>query len=405
MASVKIVLRTNYQKKDGSSPLAIRITKNRKTRYVFTGKYIFEKDWNAGTSQVRKSHPNSTRLNNYLLKKLSDVNNTILELDTKDENLSTKQLQDRVKRTGKNISFFQLAEERIAIKDREGVYSVSRPERSILNNIRKFTKNEDLLFQDITPSFLTKFKAYCTSSLKQKTRTVTNHLIFIRTLFNAALKGGIVEQKHYPFAGEFEKIRIGNGLKIGLSREEITQIENLSLEEDTTIWHTRNVWLFSFYFAGIRISDVLELTWKDFKDGRLFYVMHKNEKPISLKIPEKALAILDYYQPDKQSGKDYVFPFLKKANPKDPKDVFVKSRNASRLFNKYLKRIAEKCKIEKNLSNHIARHSFGNIAGDQIHPLMLQKLYRHTELKTTINYQANFIHKEADEALDKVLNF
>lgn len=60
--------------------------------------------------------------------------------------------------------------------------------------------------------------------------------------------------------------------------------------------------------------------------------------------------------------------------------------------------------IEKKLSNHMARHTFGNIAGDRIHPLMLQKLYRHSDLKTTLIYQANFIHKEADEALEKVLN-
>ncbi|MBO6761606.1 MAG: hypothetical protein JJ909_11645 [Roseivirga sp.] len=101
---------------------------------------------------------------------------------------------------------------------------------------------------------------------------------------------------------------------------------------------------------------------------------------------------------------DYVFPFLKKADPKSKVDLFTKTRNATKLLNKYLKRIADMCDIDKNLSNHIARHSFGNIAGDNIHPLMLQKLYRHTDLKTTINYQANFIHKEADEALEKVLN-
>ena len=53
---------------------------------------------------------------------------------------------------------------------------------------------------------------------------------------------------------------------------------------------------------------------------------------------------------------------------------------------------------------HIARHTFGNIAGDTIHPFM-KKLYRHSDLKTTLNYQANFIHKEADDALDSVVNF
>ena len=132
--------------------------------------------------------------------------------------------------------------------------------------------------------------------------------------------------------------------------------------------------------------------------------MNKNEKPVSLKIPEKALDILNLYEDDKRSNDDYVFPFLKKANLKDKEDIFRKSRNATKLLNKYLKRIAPQCDIEKNLSNHIARHSFGNIAGDRINPLMLQKLYRHSNLKTTINYQGNFIHKDADDALDKVLN-
>lgn len=96
---------------------------------------------------------------------------------------------------------------------------------------------------------------------------------------------------------------------------------------------------------------------------------------------------------------------MRDADLKNPEDVFVKTRNATSLLNKYLKRIADQCGIEKSLSNHIARHSFGNIAGDRIHPLMLQKLYRHSDLKTTLNYQANFIHKEADKALDKVINF
>jgi len=80
-------------------------------------------------------------------------------------------------------------------------------------------------------------------------------------------------------------------------------------------------------------------------------------------------------------------------------------RNATKILNKFLKRIAEECEIDKNLSNHIARHTFGNIAGDKIHPLMLQKLYRHSDLKTTLTYQANFIHKETDDALESVINF
>ena len=133
--------------------------------------------------------------------------------------------------------------------------------------------------------------------------------------------------------------------------------------------------------------------------------MNKNEKPLSLKIPDKAAAILKFYKKESNQNNGYVFPFLRNADCNNPEDIFVKTRNATKLFNKFLKRIALLCDIDKNLSNHIARHSFGNIAGDKINPLMLQKLYRHSDLKTTLNYQANFIHRDTDDALDSVVNF
>lgn len=445
MASVKIVLVKHKKKKDGSVPIAVRLIKNRKPSYIFTGNYVLEKDWNATERCIKKSHPNSTRLNNLLQKKLSDAHASLLDAETSDDSLSTKQITNKVKRKGNRVSFFEVAVERIERKYKAGTFSVAKSELSILcnieeflnlnssepmesvieqikkrrkkrmvhrrkpgnsmiNSIKAFAKKKTLSFEEIDTAFLNKYKSFCAAYLGQKTRTITNQLIFIRTLFNQVITDGEVDRRHYPFAGEKEKIKITSSHKIGLTKKEVLMIEDLKLEEQTSIWHTRNVWLFSFYFAGIRISDLLEMRWSDFKDGRLFYTMNKNEKPVSLKIPEKAKIIIELYKRKRKSS-DYIFPFLHNANPKNKYDKFVKIRNASRLFDRYLKRIAKQCGIEKNLSNHIARHSFGNIAGDTISPHMLQKLYRHSDLKTTIGYQANFIHKEADDALDAVVNF
>lgn len=443
MAAIKIVRRKNKQRKDGTAPLALRISKDYQTNYTFLGQYVLEKDWNAESGRAKTSHPNSKRLNNFLLKKITEANDVIFDTDN---TITTKEVKNKVKRRTRKDSFFQVAAERVKTKYECGTFSVAKAELSILYNIEEFinlkksyhkeivikeiqqrrkeriskarkseytmldglvdfSKNNALYFEDINTAFIKKYKTFCTSYLGQKTRTITNQLIFIRTLFNIAIKDGLVDEKYYPFAGEKEKIRIGSGLKIGLTREEIEKIEALELEPKSSIWHTHNIWLIAFYFAGIRISDVVQLKWSDFKDGRLMYVMNKNEKPLSLKVPEKAERILEQYKANKKQNNGYIFPFLANVNQKDPEDIFKKSRNASRLFNKYLKRIATMCEIDKNISNHIARHSFGNIAGDSIHPLMLQKLYRHSDLKTTLNYQANFIHREADEALDKVVNF
>ncbi|WP_246849143.1 tyrosine-type recombinase/integrase [Aquimarina sp. U1-2] len=192
--------------------------------------------------------------------------------------------------------------------------------------------------------------------------------------------------------------------KVGLNKKEIQIFETIIFLTEIER-HSLNVWLYIFYFAGMRVSDVLFTKWSMIYDGRLHYRMGKNNKIVSLKIPVKALDILDYYQRDKNGNDDFVFPEMKKADLNNSKDIYNKIKVATSKFNTNLKTIAKKNGIEKKVTMHIARHTFGNIAGDSIHPLMLQKLYRHSDLKTTINYQANFIHKEADEALDSVINF
>ncbi len=405
MASLKVLLRKNKQKSDQTCPLALRITHNRKSRYIFLGQYILEKYWDETTQRVKKSHPNSARLNNLILKKLSEANDTVLELNSKSESVSVKQIKNRVSKKNSDITFFDLGEQRIKEYEAKGTFSVSRSDQSILNNIEGFLRHKNLPFQDITVSFLEKYKLYCLTQLNHSKRTATNQLMLIRTLYNRAMKEGIIDSKAYPFGGENITIKLGSGNKIGLTEKEIGAIEEMEFEKNSSIWHTKNIWLFSFYFAGVRISDVLSIKWSDIKNDRLYYQMSKNDKPVSLKIPEKALAIIKLYSDDRQSNDDYIFPYLKEAKPNDKEDLFRKSRNAARLMNKWLKRIAKQAEIDKNLSNHISRHSFGNIAGEKIHPLMLQKLYRHSDLKTTINYQANFINKEADDALDKVIDF
>jgi len=170
-------------------------------------------------------------------------------------------------------------------------------------------------------------------------------------------------------------------------------------------WHSLNVWLTSFYFAGMRVSNVLLLKWLDFNDGRSNYKMGKNDKVLSLKIPDKASAILAQYESERTADSDFIFPEMQGVDLDDEKQVYLKKKATNKKFNKYLKRIAEDIGLDKPLTTHISRHSFANISGDKIPIQMLQKLYRHSNLTATISYQNNFIYKDADEALDAVIDF
>src|SRR5699024_10853005 len=128
-------------------------------------------------------------------------------------------------------------------------------------------------------------------------------------------------------------------------------VEKLTMNET----HARNVWLFSFYFAGIRVADVLKIRWSDIYDNRLHYRMNKNSKLLSLRIPDKAYSILDHYKLDKQYDNDFVFPEMKKADFNNAKDVYAKTKTATKKINKYLIGVAKKAKVSKKVTMHIAR--------------------------------------------------
>ena len=80
-ASAKIVLRKKPNSK-GLFPLAIRITKNRRSTYKHIGHYIDIDDWDERSLRVKKSHPNADSLNNLLSSKLSEVDKGIMNLQS-----------------------------------------------------------------------------------------------------------------------------------------------------------------------------------------------------------------------------------------------------------------------------------------------------------------------------------
>jgi len=163
--------------------------------------------------------------------------------------------------------------------------------------------------------------------------------------------------------------------------------------------------LFSYYFAGMRVSDVLRLRWSDFQNDRLHYSMGKNTKSGSLKTHEKALMIMAQYDGDKRHKDDFIFPELKKFE--NLNDKFAVQRTiafTTSRIDKFLRNhVAPLTETDKKLTMHLARHTFAQIAGDKINIQVLQKLYRHSSITTTLGYQSNFTTKHTDDALDAVI--
>ena len=416
-ATVSIVLRKRPNK-DGTRPLIIQITKNRKTSTVHTGQSIMESDWDEEARKVKKSHPNSVRLNNYLRKELSKVDDKLLELESVDTTVTAVKVKENIKPPAEKLFFSQaiLYLEDLKKAHKYNQYTADKPRikhfKDFLNNpkeipeseaekenkkvsyeeryeqFKKFLKDKDIPFTNITAGLLERFVIYLTALGDKNQRTIMNHLVAIRSVFSYAAKSKVIDKKISPFGKEGIKIKFPDSLKIGLTPEEVKRVEEVELPEGSIQEHARKLWLFSYYFAGMRVSDVLRLQWSDMQNGRLYYAMGKNDKGGSLKIPTKAMQIILAYEKEKRSDDDSVFPDLK-AVP-DLNNKFIIDRTiaftASRI-DKFLRNyVAPAANIKKPLTMHIARHTFGNISGDRIPIQMLQKLYRHSHITTTIGY-------------------
>lgn len=402
MATIKAVLR----KKSGKqklNPIAIRITKNRRSSFIYTGQYVDEKYWDKINQKVKKSHPNYVRINHLILTKMASCNEKLLETETSSVKKSVKGIKDTiVGEKGKNfIHVSQLYLNKIKDRKKSNQYVT---EKGRIEQFIHFAGNSSLEFYEIDSELLWRFENYLLFKKGRSKRTVVNYMICLRTIYNMAIANNLADRNNYPFGRGKYQIKIPDSQKIGLTIEEVKKLEcakGLTGAQQ----HALNVWLLSFYFAGIRITDVIQLKWSDFVNGRLYYRMNKNSKLVSMKIPVKAQKLLLLYEGLREVDNDLIFPELRGTDLTDEIRVRTRVKTVTRNFNKHLKRIATHVKIEKNLSMHMSRHSFGHISGDTIPVQMLQRLYRHSSITTTMRYQANFINKDADEALDKVVDF
>jgi len=408
----------NKATKNKTYSILLRITQNKKhTRKKTTVEVKRKSDFNPKAkpgSWIRTSEPNHKIWNEALETEIEDAKKTYRKL--KSSGLATKELiKSTIVSSDISPSFLTFVKDRTKDIFDQGGYRNYKKYNGFCNKLEAFLatlKKSDLLFSEVTTSFLGKFESYLytlnnarNSEAKLHPSTISLSIRIFKTLINRAITERIITPEMNPFLG-FSYTKTIATPKEKLDISEITSIENLDLENNTLIWHCRNYFLFSFYMAGIRAGDLMQLRWNNITvDGRLEYRMGKNKKDRSIKVHSKALDILRYYQKEEGEPADYIFPLLDntalyaKAITEEqkatlPPAIIVKltdaisSKNA--LINKYLKKIAIKAGITKNISFHISRHSFAKIAkGKGVDNSHLKMLLGHSNIKVTEVYMGN----------------
>ncbi len=277
--------------KEGLFPIKIRITKNRKSTYVSVGYSVKKSDWSEFKRKVKT-------INLYHLM----INEKIDELISEIESTNPKiEFQPKLK-----ISFLKYLLQKIEDKKNGNKFFSTKRYRSLYFHLEKFIgKNNEIYFDDITKEFASRFKTYLENNIVSRSEnddvpvnTVINYLKVFKTIINHAIN---------------EDVYIGNNpipshlippkkktKKVPLNTNQIWKLNNLKPNKEGMtegMFNALNVFMFSFWSRGLRISDVLQLKYKHLGDGYFTVKMEKTEEtvnvPLTINNVERIIPFLD----------------------------------------------------------------------------------------------------------------
>ena len=408
----------------------LRVTVGGKRKLIKTMVEIARpSDFNAkckGENWIRGGVRDAKVLNAQLADILAKAKETYKELDKEGE-ATTVALAKEMNTEVVSPSFLAFARERAQMIYDNGGWRNWRKYCGLINKLDAFRKKRrmaDITVADMTVELLTRFDNFLHKWENEREpgkllhpNTIEVQFNILRTLVHRAIEVGIMEASKDPFL--VFKYKGVKTVKEKLDDSEMERIINLELEEGSLIWQCKNYFLFSYYCAGIRAADLIQLRWGNVTtSGRLHYQMGKNHKERDLLLVEQAIEILRHYQRDDAKATDYIFPLLSndteyagyvtqadkdRMRPELRHKMYqdISSKNA--LINKYLKKIAEQAEIEKPLSMHISRHSFAHIAQEsEAESSAIKSILGHSNLATTERYMGSFDTSKTDETLRNV---
>ena len=403
MASVSIVLRKDKLNKNNEAPIHFRIIKDRKISYIATGYIIDVNDWDDGNKKIKstrkgRDHKETTaKMNAIISKRYSDIQKEVIDLETLKKHVSSKNVKDVVfgKKAEDFYSFADTVVKNYEIDNKPGTFSRTQ---SVIAKLKLYAPN--LNFNEITPKFLSEYENHLKTKKKPNSiNTIHANFKFIRLVFNKAYQMDLIDLSLNPFLKY--KIKTEKTQRDYLTEEELIAFYEVETKLGSRIDLHKDMFVFSAYSGGLRVSDMLQLQWKHFDGSNVNFTIKKTNNQLSIKIPNKGLEILSKYKKEDTKSNDYIFNMLPPNTFKlTAKEIDDAISSATAHINKNLKLITKETDIEKNISFHIARHTWATRAlrkGISIDKV--SKLMGHAAIKETQVY-AKIVNSELDKAMD-----
>ena len=414
MAKVTPILWTHKANADGHHPIWIRVADRHRTLYHSLGEYVAKRHWNPNTRRVRKSHPVAEDLNALIQDRLAVAQAERVRL----KRAGTPPTAEAVKAALVGADPGRASGDFLAYADRHaGAYRTRgqvrewKRQKAVFKKLREWAGGH-LSFDRVTPRTLKDYETHLLG-LGNKASTVNANFRVIRTAYYAALREGEAPEGRNPF-DRFTLIKKSAPDRPKLTAEQVRAIEEVDLggrgPTAPIAARVRDYFLFSFYAAGVRFTDVALMRRSNVQvveeadngeRGRVVlvsYVMGKTGKRQTVRTDPKAVEIVEAYTARDASGDDpLLFPMLDqdKYDLGHPEGLVKASNSQNVVVNKYLKAVAETAEEQSEVSMpkltfHVARHAWADLArrsGRDLHAI--RDAMKHSSLSVTEFYFAN----------------
>lgn len=360
---VKAILRKDKKRLDGTCPVYLKVTIDRKSTKMPTKFKAEEPDWNVkqGCFKEAKSSPK----NNALRKRRSEIEDFIYTQHAAGKDLTIELLKEQFAKK-KDSGFYLLLDECYKAKFRSIKPGTKNHYLLVKTRLKEF--NPNLSISDVTVDFLHRFEGWLIKKIGNKVNAIWQHHKILKMVINYGIKRKIIQDNPYT---DFH-VKRGEPRTEALTEHEVKILRELEFPREKNnrnrgLELSRDMFLFSCY-TSLRFSDIVRIEKKHIiDDGHISIEQEKTGKLVSVPINKHAKQIIDKYLDEKR---ERIFPAKK-----------------NQVCNRDLKRIAEKCGIETNLHFHLSRHSFGTIwANKGLNAFTLSKVMGHSSIKTTMIY-------------------
>lgn len=357
---VRILLRKDKIKNNGTCPLYIFITLNGKRLVkLSTGESIESEFWDS-RNQRFLGKGNAT-LFNHVYRSVIDINDFIGDLKqrgkvaTKDDIVSFYKKED-------TQCFYKYFDE-VFCENKLPTLAISTKESYLL--LRKRLKEFKPLIRlnDIDLKFITDFNQFLRTKKKTGKGGIWNRNKNLRTVIKFAYDLDLIE--NYPY--KKYKLDKPKSKSMALNLDELNAIASLDVSHNKRLTLTKDKFLFSCY-TGLRFGDVTKLQWNDIKNDIISITQEKTKGKVIIPLVKEAKVILKKYE-DYSSIQKTIFKVV-----------------SNQKTNKGLKELAEMAGVDKKVSFHIARHTFGTILGKDQNAFTIMKLMGHKKISTSAIY-------------------